>query len=261
MPDRENRTALVLGGSKGLGFAVARALAADKVSCGLVGRNVETLDRAARELAALGVKAETFPHDLSASDGIDRLITDVRARLGKIDILVLNGGGPPPFPASSFDAGAWNAAFRSLVFNQIDIATRLLPDMRANGWGRILVVSSTSIREPIPGLTASNAMRPALAGWAKTLAGEVARDGVTVNVLMPGRIATDRTTQLDALDAKERGVDAAVVSAESQAEIPIGRYGTPDEFAAIAAFLAGAGGAYVTGTAIPVDGGLSLGMI
>lgn len=148
-----------------------------------------------------------------------------------------------------------------MFLNQIRIANWCLPGMRGRKWGRILVVASTSVREPIPGLTASNALRAAMAGWAKTLATEVAVDGLTVNVLLTGRFETDRTTKLDAMDGAERGVDPAVIRAESEAEVPIKRYGTPAEFGAVAAFLASNDAAYVTGVALPIDGGLSRAMI
>ncbi len=248
------RKALVLGGNKGLGLGTARALGSAGVEVGIVGRDAGALAAAKESIAG---RPETFQGDLTDRMQIDALLASVRKRLGKIDILLLNGGGPAPFAAASFDHDLWLSVFQSMVLNQMHIATSLLPDMRAAGWGRILIVASTSIREPISGLTASNALRAALAGWAKTLAGEVARDGVTVNVLMPGRIATDRTTRLDALDAAERGVDPSVIAAQSQAEVPIGRYGTIEEFGAVADFLASDGGSYVTGTAIPIDGGLS----
>ena len=129
--------------------------------------------------------------------------------------------------------------------------------MRSRRWGRLLVVSSTSVREPIKGLAASNALRAAVAGWAKSLASEVAADGITVNLLLAGRLDTERTKVLDRLDAEARGVTAETIAAESQAEVPIGRYGTPDEFGAVAAFLASDLASYVTGTAIPIDGGLA----
>lgn len=141
------------------------------------------------------------------------------------------------------------------------IAHRVLPSMRERRFGRIVAVASTSIREPIPGLTASNALRSALAGWMKTLAREVAADGVTVNMLLPGRLATDRTLGFDRMDAEAEGVSVETVAARSQSEIPVGRYGTPAEFGAAAAFLASRQAAYITGIALPVDGGLSRSML
>jgi 3-oxoacyl-[acyl-carrier protein] reductase len=251
------RTALVLGGSKGLGFGVAEAMSAKGAAVVLVGRDIAALEAAQARIRASGGKAETLAADLESEDSVDGLLQRIERRAAAIDIVLLNGGGPPPFKASVPNAEIWRAQFGAMLLNQIKIATHCLPGMRSQGWGRLIVVSSTSIREPIAGLTASNALRAALAGWAKTLAGEVAADGVTVNLLLPGRFATERTEKFDAMDAADRGVDPAQIAAESQAEIPLKRYGRPQEFGAVAAFLAGDGGAYVTGVALPVDGGLS----
>lgn len=247
------RTALVLGGSKGLGFGVTEALSRKGAAVILAGRDAEALRAAQKAIRSSGGNAEAHMADLSSDDSVARLLQGI----GRIDIVLLNGGGPPPFNASMVKPEIWREQFSAMVLNQIKVAAHCLPAMRAQCWGRILVVSSTSIREPIPGLTASNALRAALAGWAKTLAREVAADGVTVNLLLPGRFATERTKGFDAMDAAERGVEPSVIAAESQAEIPLGRYGTAAEFGAVAAFLAGEGGAYVTGVALPIDGGLS----
>lgn len=258
----DGRTALVLGGSKGLGLGVAEALSARGAAVVLVGRDVTALETAAKRIGSKGEGACTiFAADLASEADVERLLSQVGAKTAEIDILLLNGGGPPPFAASSVDPALWRQQFDGMFLNQIRIAEWSLPGMRQRKWGRILVVASTSVREPIPGLTASNALRAAMAGWAKTLADEVAVDGVTVNLLLPGRFATDRTTKLDALDAADRGVDPAVVKAESEAEIPIRRYGTPAEFGAAAAFLASDEAAYITGVALPIDGGLSRGII
>jgi 3-oxoacyl-[acyl-carrier protein] reductase len=255
--DLAGRTALVLGGSKGLGLGVAEALARKGAAVMLVGRDLGALEAAQKRLLASGGKVEIVTADLASDDHVDELLQAVDRQAARIDIVLLNGGGPPPFKASEANVGVWREQFGAMVLNQIRIATHFLPAMRAQRWGRIIAVSSTSIREPIAGLTASNALRAALAGWAKTLAGEVAADGVTVNLLLPGRFATERTEKFDAMDAADRSVAPAVIAAESQAEIPIRRYGTAAEFGAVAAFLASDGGSYVTGVALPVDGGLS----
>jgi 3-oxoacyl-[acyl-carrier protein] reductase len=255
------RTALILGGSKGLGLGVATSLAASGVAVALVGRDPDALAKARECIINLGGTATTFRCDLADAQSVAQLLADVSYAHERIDILLLNGGGPPPFAAAGFSAEAWLTQFNQMFLNQVRLATHFLPAMRGQRWGRILVVSSTSAREPISGLTASNALRPALAGWAKTLAGEVAADGITVNLLLPGRLATERTTNFDRLDAEARGVSSDVIAAESQSEIPMKRYGTPAEFGAVAAFLAGDGAAYVTGAAIPVDGGLSRSML
>jgi 3-oxoacyl-[acyl-carrier protein] reductase len=256
----KDRTALVLGGSRGLGLGVAAALADRGASVTLVGRDAATLRVASAQIAANGGKAAAISADLASEAGVQLLLSRVGEMRGP-DILLLNGGGPPPFQAAEVDPIAWRVLFEAMVVSQMRVAACCLPAMRQRQWGRILIVSSTSSREPIPGLAASNALRASLAGWAKTLAGEVARDGITVNLLLPGRFATDRTDRLDRLDALDRSVDQAVIAAESQREIPAGRYGTPAEFGAVAAFLASEEASYVTGVAIPVDGGLSRSML
>lgn len=252
------KKALVLGGSKGLGRGIAEALAAEGVAVALTGRDGASAEKVAAEI---GPSARGYALDLSRPESLDALLDRLDADFGAIDILVLNGGGPPPTLASEIDPDFWRTQFETMVLAGMRITGRVLPGMRERGFGRIIAVASTSIREPIPGLTASNALRSAVAGWLKTLAGEVAADGVTANMLLPGRLATDRTLSFDRMDAESEGLDIATVAARSQADIPIGRYGTPAEFGAAAAFLAGRPAAYVTGVALPVDGGLSRSML
>ncbi|MFK8256288.1 SDR family oxidoreductase [Erwinia sp. AnSW2-5] len=258
---QHKRTALVLGGSRGLGLGVAAALVQRGIDVALVGRDVSALHAAGEHLAGHPGSVTLFACDLQDSDSVSRLLADVSQRLNSIDIILLNGGGPPPFAASGFDEALWQTQFTAMFLSQVRIATHFLPAMRQRGFGRVLAVSSTSIREPIADLTASNALRSALAAWAKTLAAEVAREGVTVNVVLPGRFATERTTRLDAMDAEDRGVDRAVIAAESQQQIPVGRYGTVEEFGTVVAFLASEDAGYITGIALPVDGGLSRSML
>ncbi|SDA91630.1 SDR family oxidoreductase [Mesorhizobium qingshengii] len=258
---KSERKALVLGGSKGLGFGVAQALAVRGVEVGIVGRGEETLATARGGLRESGIQAHSFGCDLFDQASVRDMLGEATRQMGHADIVLLNGGGPPPFPASQFEPTVWIEQFQAMVLHQIMIATHFLPEMRKRGFGRIIVVSSTSVREPIGGLTASNSLRASLAGWAKTLASEVAADGVTVNLVLPGRFATERTTYFDRMDAVDRGVDPSVIAAESQAEIPIRRYGTPSEFGAVVSFLASEQAAYVTGVALPVDGGLTRSML
>ncbi|QWK81443.1 SDR family oxidoreductase [Ochrobactrum sp. BTU1] len=255
------RTALLLGGSRGLGFGVASALVKRGLNVILVGRDEIALRAAEDRLIKNGGTVMSFPCDLTIPDSVTKMMEDVENSLGCIDVLLLNGGGPAPFAASHFDEENWNAQFRGMFLSQIEVAAHFLPAMRAQNFGRIIAVSSTSIREPIPSLTASNALRSAVAGWAKTLASEVAEDGVTVNLVLPGRFLTERTTHLDEMDAAARGVDPVVIAAESQREIPARRYGTPEEFGEVVAFLASEGASYINGVALPIDGGLSRSMI
>jgi 3-oxoacyl-[acyl-carrier protein] reductase len=251
------KRALILGGSKGIGRAVAEALAAEGSIVAIVGRDQEALREAVAGLQKRSPRSTSFSADLSRTDGLSSFLKRVDEELGDVDVLLLNGGGPPPLAAANVDPSLWRAQFEALVLSGMMIAAHCLPGMRRRKWGRILVVASTSVREPIGGLTVSNALRSAVAGWAKTLATEVAADGVTVNLLLPGRITTNRTARLDLLEAQDRGVDPLVIAAESQAEIPAQRYGLPAEVGAMAAFLASAQAQYVTGVALAIDGGLS----
>ncbi|MBP0578233.1 SDR family oxidoreductase [Labrys sp. LIt4] len=253
----DGKRALILGGNKGLGRGVAAHLAAEGAIVGLVGRDEEALQATLTDIlvaspASFGIRA-----DLDDPADVSLMLARIDREWGGVDILLLNGGGPPPYGAYDTDAARWHRQFDAIFMTGLRITAHVLPGMRARRWGRLLVVSSTSVREPIKGLTASNALRAAVAGWAKSLAGEVAADGVTVNLLLAGRLDTDRTRVLDRLDAEARGVSAETIAAESQAEVPIGRYGTPDEFGAVAAFLASDLASYVTGSAIPIDGGLA----
>lgn len=260
MNSSRKQTALLLGASKGLGFGVAETLARKGVDVILIGRDETTLRSAETRLQGSPGAVTSIACDLFDRESVAQMMAEIDRRSAGIDILLLNGGGPPPIAASEYHEQFWQKQFSAMFLSQVDIATHYLPGMRRRGFGRIIAVSSTSIREPIPGLAASNALRSALAGWAKTLATEVAGDGVTVNVVLPGRFATERTTRLDAMDAAERGVDQTIVAADSQREIPVGRYGRPEEFAAVVSFLASQEASYVTGVALPVDGGLSRSM-
>jgi 3-oxoacyl-[acyl-carrier protein] reductase len=176
-----------------------------------------------------------------------------------VDILVLNNGGPPGTSAAALTSAAIASAATDSLLAHLDLVGATLPAMREQGWGRIIAIGSSGVREPIPGLALSNTLRAALAGYLKTLAGEVAAEGVTVNMVLPGRFATPRVHDLDAETARRTGEPVAVVAARSAAGIPTGRYGTPAEFAAVVAFLSSAAAGYVTGTQVRVDGGMARG--
>ncbi|HEY9330582.1 MAG TPA: SDR family oxidoreductase [Streptomyces sp.] len=248
------RTAVVAASTGGLGRAVAEALAAEGAAVVVAGRRGDL----AREIAAGLPEAVGVRADLTAPDGPRDLIEAARRAYGDPDILVLNGPGPKPCRAADLDgAGAdLGSAVDSLLLVQQRLVAELLPGMRERGWGRIVAVGSSGVAEPLAGLALSNAGRAALAAYLKTLAGEVARDGVTVNLLLPGRIATERVAHLDATRAEREQRPVADVAADSRAAIPAGRYGRPEEFAAAAAFLCGVPASYVTGVALRCDGGL-----
>ncbi|MCH6471317.1 SDR family oxidoreductase [Sinomonas terrae] len=246
------KTAFVAASTSGLGLAVARALAADGVRVAITGRRREISEQIAESLpgaVAIGV-------DLGAPDAVASAVDQAEERLGPIDIAVLNGPGPRPSTAAALTSEDLANSFDRLVRPQHDLVSRVLPEMRQRRWGRILAVGASGIVAPLPNLASSNAGRAALAGYLKTLAAEVARDAVTVNLLLPGRIATDRVAELDAETAKRRGISVDEVQQESRESIPAGRYGTPEEFGAAAAFLCSASASYITGVALRCDGGL-----
>lgn len=249
----KGKTALVLGASRGLGEASARELAREGVQVFAAARNADRI--AAWSAAGAGdLPVTPVAVDLADPASVAALIADMKDR--QIDILVANGGGPAPGPAMGQADGAWSAAFDAMAAPLIRIADVLLPGMLDRGWGRIVTIGSSGVIAPIPNLALSNGVRAALAGWSKSLAAEVAGRGVTVNMVLPGRIATDRVRELDEGRAAREGTDIAAVEAASRATIPAGRYGTPQEFAAVVAFLASARAGYVTGSMIRVDGGM-----
>lgn len=245
------RNAFVVGSTSGLGLAIACALSAEGARVALSGRREDV----AKEQAALLADAVAVPLDLTDPTSVASAVAQAQAALGGIDVLVLNSGGPPPGTASDLTAEAMEESLRSLLLAQVQLVSLVLPGMRERGWGRVLAVGSSGVQQPIPHLARSNAARAALAGYLKTLSGEVGRDGVTVNMALPGRIDTDRVAALDEGAAKRRGSDAGTVRRTSEAAIPVGRYGTPEEFADVAAFLCSERAAYVTGAQIRIDGG------
>ena len=248
----EGRTAVVLGATSGLGAAIARRMGNEKAHVVVVGRRA---DRAA-ELAASLPSAVSVAVDLTDADAPHHIRSAAERAFGPVDILVLNGGGPPPGTAVGFTGEALDMAVDLLVRPHVALVNTVLPGMTARGWGRIVAVGSSGVQQPLANLVASNLARSALAGYLKTLASEVAGQGVTVNMVLPGRIDTDRVAQLDEAAARRTGASADQARAASEATIPMGRYGTPEEFAAVATFLASEPAAYVTGAQVRCDGGL-----
>lgn len=248
----KGRAALVCASTGGLGEAVARALAAEGADVVVSGRRGQR----ARELAAELPRAVGVEVDLTARDGAARLHAAAVDAFGGVDVLVLNGPGPAPGTASDVTADGVDEAVRLLVRPQQLLVSLTLPRMREQGWGRVVAIGSSGVQAPLPNLALSNLGRAALAGYLKTLAAETAAAGVTVNLLLPGRIATDRVAQLDQSAADRQGLSVDEVEARSKATIPAGRYGRPDEFGAVAAFLCSDLASYVTGTALRCDGGL-----
>ncbi|POX42826.1 3-oxoacyl-ACP reductase [Streptomyces sp. Ru73] len=246
------RVAVVPGATSGLGAAVVRALSSEGAHVAFGGRRVEPAARQAAELpSAVGIGV-----DITHPDGPRSLVNAATSRFGPVDVLVLNGGGPAPSTAAGMSAEDALEAVRLLVTGHIRLVEAVLPGMRERGWGRIIAIGSSGIQEPIAGLAASNVGRGALAGYLKTLAAEVAADGVTVNMVLPGRIETDRMKQVYGAVSERQGIPEQEVRDASRAEIPAGRFGTPEEFAAAVTFLAGAQASYITGEQLRCDGGL-----
>jgi 3-oxoacyl-[acyl-carrier protein] reductase len=244
-------TALVLGGSSGLGRASAAAIAASGSTVVITSRDAA---RASAVASELGPNVSGIALDLASPDAVEAALPSLTA-LG-VDQLVLNSGGPAPATASEITPDALRAALDQLLFAHVSIVRALLPGMLDAGWGRIVAIGSSGVQSPIPTLAASNVGRAALAAYLKSLAGDVAGKGVTVNMVLPGRIATDRVASLDAAAADRAGKSTEDVAAASAARIPAGRYGAPEEFGAAVAFLASDAASYVTGEQLRVDGGL-----
>ncbi|MDH4107830.1 MAG: SDR family oxidoreductase [Gammaproteobacteria bacterium] len=251
------KKALVLASSKGLGLGIAARLCAEGADVLLCGRGRDRLEAAAASLNSRGPgSADYVVTDLGEPESAEALHAAAMDRFGAVDVLVNNTGGPPPGGVEGQALETWSSQFDTMVLRVIDITGRCLPGMRARGWGRVLTVASSGIIQPIPNLALSNTLRSALVGWSKSLSAEVAAAGITVNILAPGRIHTERTDELDGAVAKRSGKTLEEVMAAASATIPAGRYGRVDEFAAVAAFLVSEPASYVTGGIVRCDGGL-----
>jgi 3-oxoacyl-[acyl-carrier protein] reductase len=248
----ENKLALVTGGSSGIGRAVALALAAEGARVAVAARRAAELDAVVAAARAAGSPdARGYELDLTDPASIARMLADVRAAQGDPDIAVLNGGGPKPGVVTQLALEDWDAAYGLLLRSMLQIVESVVPAMRARKWGRIVNLASSSVKAPIPNLALSNALRAGLLGALKTLSREVAADGVTVNVIATGRVLTDRA----------RGIYTDPEALKKAAdEIPAKHFATPEEFAPMVAFLCSVPAGYVTGTTIPIDGGLLQGL-
>ncbi len=247
-----DRRALVMGSTRGIGFGIADRLAAEGARVAVCGRKKASADEAASKIDG----ATGYALDLGDAASVDRLIASVEADFGGLDIIVCNGGGPPPGSIAEVTPEVWEAQFQSMFVNQVRIVGAFLGPMRERQWGRVLIVASSGVIQPIVNLGISNALRSSLLAWAKTLAGEVAADGVTVNTILPGRIQTSRVDQIDAAAAERQGKPVADIVSASQAAIPARRYGTVEEIADVGVFLLSDRASYVTGGITRVDGGM-----
>ena len=259
MADLTDRVALVTGSSSGLGMAAARALAHRGARLAINSRGGEKLERACRELAGEGAEVVAIPADVRQVGELEELVSEVEAQLGPVDILVANGGGPRVKPAAELDDNDWAEAIPLTLLFVPRLCNFVLPGMRRRRWGRIIAINSVSARQPIPRLALSNALRPAVLGYLKTLSQEVAADGVTVNAVLPGYTRTERQVELATAMAQQTGRSVDEVLAEQAAGIPSQRLAEPPEIGEMIAYLSSPAAAYITGQAIVVDGGYLLG--
>lgn len=247
------KRALVVGASRGLGAAIARGLANEGAEVVAAARSLDTI---AQWRATLPADVAARIHPMALDMSMRAQVARAAGEAGAVDILVNNGGGPPPGSAADAGPELWVANFEAMAAHLFHLTQLLLPGMQTRRWGRIITIASSGVEQPIPNLALSNGIRASVLGWSKTLATEVAGQGVTVNVVLPGRIHTDRVDQLDAVVAKKQGRSVAQVAEASTATIPAGRYGRPEEFADVVAFLASERASYITGAKIRVDGGM-----
>jgi 3-oxoacyl-[acyl-carrier protein] reductase len=256
------RVALVGASSKGLGRAIAEAFAAEGAAVALCARNAGVLE-ATR--AAIAKTASTPVHavaaDLSQTPGIEQVVRSTLERFGRVDVLVTNAGGPPVGPFETHDWAAWQRGFELTLRSALELTRALLPGMRERRWGRILHVTSLTVKQPIDGLMLSTSIRAALTGFSRTLANEVATDGITVNTILPGFMNTERVVELNEVTAAREGVPVREVERRLIGQIPMRRIGEPRELAALVAFLASEQASYITGQSIVVDGGWVRGLM
>ena len=249
------RVAFVAAGSKGLGQAVAEELAREGAAVAICARGQSALDAAVATIRAAGGHAHGVVADVSRVEDIARAVTEAEAALGPIEILVTNSGGPKSGKFESLTPADWDSAASVLLTSAVTLTRTVLPGMKARRWGRILNITSIAAKQPVDGLMLSNSLRAAVVAFARTLANEVATDGVTVNNLLPGYTRTERVIDLSAQIAARESISVDEVYARWEREVPMQRIGEPREFAALAAFLASERASYITGQSIAIDGG------
>jgi 3-oxoacyl-[acyl-carrier protein] reductase len=251
------RVAMVGGASRGLGLAVAKALAAEGAHVSIASRRRDAVEAAAAAIDKdTGGSVMAVAADLASADDISQWHQATVDRWGVVDLLFTNTGGPPAGRVMDFADQAWQSAFDLLVLSVVRQVRLVVPGMQARGAGAILMSTSSAVKEPIANLALSNVLRASVAALAKTLALELAASGIRVNQLIPGRIGTDRVSEIDAINAEKAGITPVEQRRRSESTIPLGRYGDPDEFGRMAAFLLSDAAAYITGASVQVDGGL-----
>jgi 3-oxoacyl-[acyl-carrier protein] reductase len=249
------KVALAAASSQGIGRAVAEALAAEGASLVICSRSEEPLERARVELERHGGQVVAVVANLTEPADVGRVAASAHEAFGRVDVLVTNTGGPPAGPFESHSPEAWEAAVRQNLFSVLNLVREVLPGMRERKWGRIINITSIAVKQPSDNLILSNSIRAAVTGFARTLATETARDGVTVNNVMPGFTRTERLTELADRRAQIKGCSPEDIWASWYQEIPMGRVGEPRELAALVAFLASEQASYITAQSIAVDGG------
>jgi 3-oxoacyl-[acyl-carrier protein] reductase len=248
---------MVAGASRGLGYAVAHALAAEKAQVSILSRDASAICAAARRIEQeTGASVLAVDGDVCSAEAIERWHAATLERFGALDLLFTNGGGPPPGPALGFDDEGWQRAFELLVLSAIRLVRTTVPSLSRRGKGSIVIATSSSVKEPIPNLALSTVLRASVSALAKTLALELAPQGIRVNQLVPGRIDTDRVRAMDEANSQRLGITTAEQQSRSVASIPLGRYGAPEEFGRAAAFLLSDAGSYITGATLQIDGGM-----
>jgi 3-oxoacyl-[acyl-carrier protein] reductase len=257
-----DKVVMVGGASKGLGFAVAHAVAAEGALVCIASRDADAVHNAARTITQdTGARVHAVAADLSKADAIADWHAQTVKAFGGVDALFANTGGPPAGNSLSFDDAAWQAAFELLLMSVVRTVRLVVPSMKGRGGGAILIGTSSSVKEPIANLALSNVLRSGVTSLAKTLSLELAADRIRVNTLIPGRIETDRLRQLDDINAKRTNTPLEQHRTRMMATVPLGRYGLPEEFGKVGAFLLSEAASYITGANVQVDGGLIKGMI
>lgn len=252
----KDKVALVVASSQGLGRAVAEELAAEGSSLVVCSRSADRIAETATMIAdKTGAHVLGVPGDVTSAIDVKRIVDAGFDRFGRIDILVTNAGGPPAGRFDQLSQEQWEAATRLTLFSVVELARAVLPRMKARRWGRILNITSIAVKQPVDNLLLSNSLRAAVTGFARTLANEVAADGITVNNILPGYTRTERLEELAHMMAEKQGITPGEFRSKWEQEIPMKRLGEPREFAALAAFLVSERASYITGTSIQVDGG------
>jgi len=256
-----NKVAMVAGASRGLGYAVARALAEEGAQVSIASRDAAAVAAAGRKIEETGARVLAVAADVASAQAIEQWHQKTIERFGGIDLLFTNSGGPPPGTTLGFDDAAWQKAFELLLMSAVRMVRVAVPSMAARGGGSIVLSTSSSVKEPIPNLALSNILRASVAALSKTLANELVGQKIRVNHLIPGRISTDRLRELDESNSKRQGISVGEQQKKMLQTIPMSRYGDPKEFANAAVFLFSDAASYITGATLQADGGAMKGVL